>query len=315
MKYKELTAAHRARLFTALQQLDEKQGGWDKVFQLLNQGQRAAEQAQLSELADQLADGQQAVLESLKQTGQFLPWELELISLGLAAGNVQAIYRRLGQHYQLQLRFQQELKAHLKWPLLTVLVVSAMVFTGAWLYDYLSLFDMLWRLASAYLVFFACGMMGSAILPFYNAGKLPVLLVAAVKKFPGVSMLAKSGQTHHYLQNLNLCIAGGMSLPQSLKQSARRIPDQRLRQPYMEVYRCVEQGQKLSVALANSGILSGVAIGPMDTKGANAADAQVHLTEAVRVAYVEQLFYWARWLPQLLYASLPLIVVVELLLV
>lgn len=315
MKYKELSAAHRARLFTALQQLDEQQGGWDKVFQLLNQGQRAAEQAEMSELASQFAGGQVVVLESLKKTGQFLGWELELISLGLAAGNVRAIYQRLREHYQLQLRFQQELKAQMQWPVRSVLVVAAMVFVGAWLYGYLTAFEMLWRLASAYALFYLCAFVGRAILPLYSAGRLPQLLVSMVKRFPGVSILARSNQTYHYLQNLNLCIAGGMSLAQSLKQSARRIPDPRQQQLFMEVYRAVERGQKLSEAMASSGILTGVAIGPMDMTGASAADAQLHLTEAVRIAYVEQLLYWAQWLPQLLYASLPLLVVIELLLV
>ena len=315
MKYQHLTAAYRARLFASLQQLDEKQAGWDKVYQLLNEGQRAAEQAQINELAERFADGQQAVLESLKQTGQFLRWELELISLGLAVGNVSEIYRRLHEHYLLQLRFQRELRSHLKWPVLTMLVASAMVFSGAWFYNYLSLTEALLRLLAVYGCFFLLAKVLRAIPGFYNAGNLPVLLVTTVERFPGVSILAKCSQTYHYLQNLNVCLEGGMNLAQSLKQSARRIPDPRWQQTFMDVYRSVEAGQKLSVALAGSGVLTGVAIGPMDLAGAGPADAQSHLIKSVRLAYAEQLSYWARWLPQLLYASLPLLIVLELALI
>ncbi len=309
MKKTELSASHRATLFSALLDLDQKQGGWDKVFQLLNEGQRAAQRAQIPELVEQLEQGQTVVLEGLKNTGQFLPWELRILELGLATGNIRTSYERLRDHYFLQQKITDEIKQQIKLPLLLVFIGIAVVI--AWLLwaQQLSVVSALIRLAISAAFLYGLAAVSKAIIYRF---RLQSETFNRVKRWPFISEVLELSQSYHYLRNLNQAIDSGLSLSQSLKIAANKIPDPFFSARYLKVYETVEGGTKLSQALGHCGILKGVEIKPLIKKGATAKDAQLHITDAVYEAYLTRLWYWGQNLPQMIYALLPVMAMLSI---
>ncbi|ARN73247.1 type II secretion system F family protein [Oceanicoccus sagamiensis] len=309
MKKNTLSAGHRAQLFSALLALDQKQGGWDKVFQLLNEGQRAAQRAQIPELVEQLEQGQTVVLEGLKNTGQFLAWELRVLELGLATGNIRSSYERLRDHYFLQQKITDEIKRQIKIPLLVVFgAIAAVLFWLLW-DQQLTLVSVLIRLAVSAL--FLTGLVAVSKTIIYRF-RFDSAVFNAIKRWPFINDVLDIAQSYHYLKNLNQAIDGGLSLSQSLKIAANKIPDPYFSARYLEVYNTVEGGTKLSQALGRCGILKGVDIKPLIKPGATAKDAQLHITDAVYEAYLTRLWYWGQNLPQMIYALLPVMVLLSL---
>ncbi|WP_101757721.1 hypothetical protein [Oceanicoccus sp. KOV_DT_Chl] len=299
----ELSASHRATLFSALLELDHQQGGWDKVFQLLNQGQRVAEQAQLPELAEQLEQGQTVVLEGLKKTGQFLPWELKLIELGLATGNVRGSYQRLRDHYLLQQQLAFRVKQHLKLPLLilTVIVMGLLL----WLLEqnYFSVSGAVLRLALTAAGFYLLGaLIQHGVSRFRHYQPLGLY-----RYIPPIATTLSLAQRYYFLANLSQCIESGLPLLQSLKLAAKKIPDVNYVDDFLAVHNAVANGNKLSQALLKNGMLAGVELAQLDKSTATASDAQALITESVYHAYIAQLWFWASTLPLLVYALLPVL--------
>jgi type II secretory pathway component PulF len=305
MKKSELSSTHRAKLFSALLALDQKQGGWDKVFQLLNEGQRAAQRAQIPELAEQLEQGQTVVLDGLKKTGQFLAWELRLLELGLATGNIRTSYERLRDHYFLQQKITDEIKRQIKLPLMVVFVGIAVVLFWLLWDQQLTLTSVLIRLAVSAAFLYGLVAVSKVIIYRFRFESSPF---NAIKRWPFINEVLEIAQSYHYLRNLNQAIDSGLSLSQSLKIAANKIPDPYFSSRYLEVYETVESGTKLSQALGRCGILKGVEIKPLIKKGATAKDAQLHITGAVYEAYLMRLWYWGQNLPQVIYALLPVMV-------
>ena len=219
MHSRELSAAHRAKLFSALLQLDQQQGGWDKVFQLLNEGQRAARQAQIPALVEQLEQGQTVVLEGLKKTGQFLSWELNLLEMGLATGNIRESYQRLRDHYLLQQKMAEEVAKNIKFPMLVVFVgITGLL----WWQLPLSIDLLVLRLALTALFLYGIVFLGRRLVYRYRQDSSAF---NSIKHFPGLKEVLELGQTYHYLKNLNQSIDSGLSLKRSLKLAAQKIPD------------------------------------------------------------------------------------------
>lgn len=305
MHKSERTATHRARLFSALLDMDKQQGGWDKVFQLLNEGQRAAENAQLPELVAQLEQGQTVVLEGLKNTNKFYPWELKILELGLASGSITESYSRLREHYLLQQQFAIDLKKQLVWPLL--IVGFALVFFLSWAV-YSSLISFPGLVIRVALLTVGCGLLAVLFqhsVREYRAGLLPATGYALLQKLPGIRVLLKSAQTFYYFKNLQQCTDNGLPLRQALKIAARKIPNESYVAGYLKVFDAVSDGKKLSAALAGSGILSGITLPPLSPVNATAASAQAHLSEAAYHSYIEHLWFWVQYAPSFCYACLP----------
>ena len=314
MQSKQLRADYRVQLFSALLKLNDKQGPWDQTLQLLNKGQQAARQAQLQDLVDEFEKGQESVLEQLKSIGHFLPWELVLIELGLATGNINESFARLQEHYLVQQQFTRELMHQLKWPLLVVVAVLVAVLVWAFAGQELAVLGVIIHLLISLMVLYVLARGLYGVCQMYRNGKMPYWLLSLVRKMPGTRALILSAQTYHYLKNLQQCTNSGLPLLQSLKLSAKKLPDAFFVQRFMAVHDAVDSGQKLSLALAQCGILEGITVEPIKKSNANVADAQQLLCDSAFQSYVERLSYWARWLPQLLYAFLPLVALVNLLL-
>ena len=260
----------------------------------------------MPELVEQLEQGQTIVLDGLKSSGQFLPWELAILELGLATGNISASYTRLRDHYLLQQQLAAELKRQLKWPLFIVVSVLTLVLAWACYDQQLSVLAALIRLFFSVALVWGLVIVTGGLVRRFRAGTMPGVIASIIRHLPGFSGIQKAGQTYHYLQNLKQCTDSGLPLAQALKLSARKIPDSHFTPAYMNVLEAVISGKKLSAALAASGLLDRIALPPMTVENPGAADAQAHLVEAAYHHYIEQLWFWTRWLPQLLYAFLPL---------
>lgn len=315
MQFSQHKAAYRVKLFAALIQMDEQQSGWDKVFQLLYQTRRAAENAQLTALVEQLEEGQTAVLQGLKNSGQFLPWEIKILEVGLASGSINVSYQRLRDHYLLQQKFTADLKARLKPPLCVVLLVITALLTWLVFGDKLSVPAALLKLAITCFGLWLMLLLGQGVIKGFWKASLPPWFESLIKWLPIIKDFLQLGQTYHYLRNLNQCTDSGLPLNVSLKLAAKKIPDQFFIPHFMQVHDAVESGMRLSSALSRCGILTGVSLAPIAIKDASVADAQLHITEAVYQAYIEWLWYWVGWLPQLLYALLPLLALLQFIIV
>ncbi|MBN49657.1 MAG: hypothetical protein CMN85_08950 [Spongiibacteraceae bacterium] len=312
MELKDLSASHREMLFKSLSEQQSGDSDWDQVFALMRRGQQAAERAELDDLAEQFASGQELVIDELKKGGQFFDWELQFMQLGMATGGLSFIYDRLAAHYRLLDAFLGELRRQLWLPLVLMLAVIA----GAPLLGYIAGDFTLYEALGNVLLALVPGVILVCAVPLsltaYRSGWVPAKVRALVFRLPGIGPMLSRYQTFHFLSHLNLCIAAGFTLPQALKQSARRMPATPMQSRFLAVHRAVQGGEKLSLALQNSRILDGVTVPSME-QGATAQDAQLALTRAVYEECVEQAAFWSRAMPWLLLALLPYVALINVL--
>lgn len=305
-------AGQRAILFSKLHASLRDQGQWDEVFRLLGQGRIAAERANMEALADQFEAGQEALLKVLKDSDQFLRWELELIQLGLACGNVADPYQRLAAHYHQLDQASQGLRRYRLLPIAIYLFVgwalpAALVLDGH--------ATALQGLVLALLPLVLLGLVswgGRVLWQRYQRGCLGQTWVDWFYRLPPLSEILRLYQTQLYLGNLSLCIESGQPLERALKLASKRLPYSPWRKRFAGIHQAVAAGGKLSSALLASGVLQGIML-PRPQPGADAATAQRQLTAAVQATYVERLAYWVRWLPTAVLLLLPVIVLVDLL--
>jgi len=307
-------ATYRAALFRRLETADSGQAELDQIFGLLGQGRQAAERAQLAELATQFEEGQAALLVALRNTGHFFDWELEVMRVALAAGDVRAAYRYLGDHYKRLAEFERRLRADLWLPA----IVYAVVCIGV---PVLAVFDGLMApaiaLALALLpLLMAAGLGWTAAISArrWQEGELPHDWIDRCYRLPGLGRLLSLQQSLHYFSNLSLCTGGGLPLARSLQLSAAALPYSPRRAAFEKLRDDVAGGGRLSDALRQSGALEGVLMRGVRAEGeAGAALAQKVLTESTRQTVEEAMGRCARWLPQILLLILPLVLLGNLL--
>lgn len=303
-----LIASRYAQRFVLFQNLYEvsqqsDQQDWQTLVAKLSQGQQLAQRAQLEELADKFAAGQQVVMEELRSGGMFLPWELGILQLGLAAGDLPTAYRRLAEHYRLCCDFAQRLRHYSRLPMVLVLGCGAVMPLMLMLTGYLSLSSALWSLVLAFFpVLVAMGLAGMLIRP-----PSPRRLQALMFSLPGVGRGLHCYQNYLFVANLAQCIGGGLALPQSLRQSARRMPESPAKGRFIRLAAQVEKGESLSTALMANGILQGVSLNSLP-KGLAAQEAPAQLSLAIHQASEQQLRYWGAALPFTLLALVPWVI-------
>jgi type II secretory pathway component PulF len=300
--------AQRFVLFQSLYQASQSgENNWDQVVALLSKGQQAAQRAKLDSVAAQFADGQRVMLEELREGGVFLEWELQFLQLGLAVGNLAKMYLRLAEHYRLMAEFQQSVKRHARWPLVLViafavilpaLAVSAGVTAGP--YAGMAMVAGVLPLVLGF-VFLKI----AAGVPFLARG-----MTSLCYRLPGLGRALAQYQSYHYMNHLADCIAAGFSLPQSLKQSARRLPESPINRRFHKLAAEVEAGEQFSAALLRSGILNGVEL-PSVSKLGEAKQVPAQLGLAIHRVCEEQLTFWSGYLPWLLLGLLPYIVLLN----
>ncbi|MBQ0758741.1 MAG: type II secretion system F family protein [Zhongshania sp.] len=296
--------AQRFVLFQSLYQASQSgENNWDQVVALLSKGQQAAQRAQLDSVAAQFADGQRVVMDELREGGVFLEWELQFLQLGLAVGNLAKMYLRLAEHYRLQAEFQQSLQSHARWPL--IMVVACAVLLPAWglAATAFSPAEALWVGVLGLLpTILVCGLLTLA--PRFRPLQEGIALLAY--RVPGVAKALTQYQSYHFMNHLADCIAAGFSLPQALKQSARRLPHASINRRYHKLAAEVEAGGVFSTALLRSGILAGVTLPSVSNMG-DAKQVPAQLGLAIHRVCEDQLAFWSAYLPCLLLGLLPYI--------
>ena len=313
VRYRGLQAPTRLRMFTELARLDIRQTGWDEMFRLLYRGQLAAAQANLPELEARMADGQTTILDALRQTGQFHDWEMALLQAGLATGDLQGAFARLAEHYQLQCQFAEDLQNQLRWPLLIAALVLLVAMGVTLVNGQVGLAGAVLRLLVGGAGLVVLLWLLAWLVDQYRRQHWPVVMRRAMLQLPGVRQLYRAWQRWHFFAGFEQAVASGLPLTQALRLAIRFLPGGAGRVPYRQLADQVAGGEKLSAALRRSGLMRDLLLGPLDAANASALDAQRHLTQAARLAYIEQLLFWARWLPQLVYPLLPIGVLLYLL--
>ena len=302
------TSAQRFVLFQALYQASQSgENNWDQVVALLSKGQRAAQRAQLDELAEQFASGQRIVLDELREGGMFTAWELQFMQLGLAVGNLAKMYLRLAEHYRLQAEFRRNLRRHLWGPVLLLLVCALGLPLMA-----LSrgLIPISHALALGVAGLLPLGIVYGVWQIAHYSASLRSNCLALAYRLPALGAALAQYQSYHYINHLADCISADFSLPQALKQAARRLPEAPVNSRYFKLASEVEAGERFSNALLSSGILDGIAMPPAsEMKDAKQVPALLGL--AIHRACEEQLVFWAGWLPWLLLGVLPYISVLN----
>lgn len=310
MNSKELALRHRAQLFNALLEQHGEQGDWDKLFQLLNEGQRAARLAQMPEIARQMGEGRTLVLQGLRDSGKFLEWELSILEVGLATGNITESYRRLRDHYLVQEKFREEIRRQCKWPFAIATAVSAAMY--GWL-----VWDKALPPGAAIATWLAVvvGLVGIEA----AVTRLAVRILAGTASrrarwlhyLPGFGRVRRAGQLLHFFKNLGQSVAAQLPLAESLKLAAQKVPDPVCQREFMAVYDAVARGSRLSAALVAGGLLDGIALPPLSLSDAGPSEAMSHITDAVYSDYIERLWLLARNVPQWLFVFLPVIATVQ----
>ncbi len=300
--------AQRFVLFQALYRASQSgENNWDQVVALLSKGQRTAQRAQLDELAEQFASGQRIVLDELREGGMFTSWELQFMQLGLAVGNLAKIYLRLAEHYRLQSEFRRSVRRHL-WAPVLVIVICALGLPLLLLSRDLAAMPQAITLAIAGLLPLGVAY-GMLLVAQYSSGFRRRCLAVAYR-LPALGSALAQYQSYHYMNHLADCISADFSLPQALKQSARRLPDAPVNNRYFKLASDVESGERFSSALLRSGILNGVVMPPA-SEMRDAKQVPALLGLAIHRSCEEQLVFWAGWLPWLLLGLLPYIVVLN----
>lgn len=310
MELNDLSARHREVLFKTLGQQQAGDSDWDQVFALLRHGQQVAERAELDEIAEQFASGQELVVDELKKGGQFFDWELQFMQLGMATGALSLIYDRIAAHYRLLDAFLGEMRRQLRLPLGILLAAVVLIpLLGLALGEF-GLYEAFGKV----LLGLVPGIVLLCVVPLsltaYRSGWVPESVRGWVFRLPGIGGLLARYQTFHFLSHLNLCLAAGFTLPQSLRQASRRMPATPMQKRFADIHRRVQEGEKLSAALQRSHILNGVQVPGMEA-GATAHDAQLALTRAVYEDCVAQAAFWSRALPWLLLALLPYVALIN----
>ncbi|WP_269618189.1 hypothetical protein [Zhongshania sp. BJYM1] len=300
--------AQRFVLFQSLYQARQSgENNWDQIVALLSQGQQAARRAQLDDVAAKFADGQRVVLEELRDGGVFLDWELQFLQLGLAVGNLAKMYLRLAEHYRLQAEFQQRLKDHARLPLLLVILCAVLLplsGLGA------GVFTLSETLQASVAGLLPVAMIYGALLLVLRSRSLRKGFVGLGYRIPGLGGALSQYQSYHYMNHIADCIGAGFTLPQSLKQSARRLPDAPINRRYFKLAAEVEAGERFSTALLRSGVLAGVEL-PSVSKMGDAKQVPAQLGLTIHRTCEDQLTFWSGSLPWLLLGLLPYTVLIN----
>lgn len=316
MLKQHLNPRYRAVLFRRLEVADSGQHELDRVFQLLGDGRRAAQQAHLSELADQFAGGQTALIDALRATGHFLDWELAFIRLGLNAGDARASYHYLAAHYARLALFIRQLCAYSWLPLLVLVVTGLGLPALGYAERSLSPPVAVGLASGSLLLIGAIGLAGRWLLHCWRGEDLGRPLVDKLYRLPGVGPVLAQQQSLHYFSGLELSLGAGLPLAQALQLATDALPYSPRRAVFEQVHRAVAAGGRLSEELRQSGALAGVQIrgaAPADPQVRGAALAQHVLTESTRAAVEEGLARGARWWPQWVLAGVALILLANLL--
>ncbi|WLQ11825.1 hypothetical protein O5O45_19030 [Hahella aquimaris] len=308
MSYSELLPANRAVLFANLGQALLNGEKFPGVFDSAADISPRCYAAKLNQLAESVRKkADKPLLELIRESGVFLPWEVRFIQFGLATLRIAEVFARLCDYYVLIGRSSRQLSAWVagSWLLACFTLAYLMYFFGfgaqaSWMS--LGSGAALMVVGIGVGVRLAPTLLGNWVAPdsrFWNQAS----------RLPQIRSLVVARSVYQYLLNLGLCVQAGMDLPRTLGVCAKSEPVDWLRQRYHLVAASVGKGMNLSKAFLESGVLSETRITahPEQSKGKPARLWDPGIIEVVRQSFDEQLRYASKALPLLLLAPLAVV--------
>jgi type II secretory pathway component PulF len=255
-------------------------------------------------MAQQFADGQHALLSTLQGERRFLPWELEMIRVGLATGQIQTVFQKLTAHYDHMNGCWIDTKKRLISALVIVfltLVLMAISAVG------LELISSLVALVSvAIVVFVLCcfSVAGFLLYRGWQAGKTSPLLDRCLASIPLLGEILRLRQTWLFLAHLEMALASGLGFPQGLRLAERRLLTSPFKAGFARLARVVSDGKSFSKALIEQGYLHNVQLATLP-KGADSLAALSLLANGVAKRYHDRIAVFVACLPMALGIVLP----------
>jgi type II secretory pathway component PulF len=300
----KLSSAYRADLFSSLQSDDVNLNTLARLYQVMGDGERVAERAELEAMAQQFAEGQDALLSTLQGSQRFLPWELEMMRVGLATGQLQKVFSWLTSHYIHQQHCWEILKRCL---MKAVMILSITLFVMAGYAVYLQILSPLMAMASV--VFTLLLMSLSAWAGYlgwqsWQAATSSLQWDKFLLRLPILGEMLRLRQTYLFLSHLELALISGLGFPQSLRLAERRLLASPFKDGFARLARFVLDGKSFSRALLDQGYLRNVNLGSLPP-GSDSLAALALLSCGVLARYRLMLEVAVEWLPLLLAVYLP----------
>lgn len=287
------------------------QAGWDKIFQLLQQGQKAAEVAQMPAVAEQMGEGQTLVLQSLRNSGQFREWELSTLEVGLAAGDINYSYQRLQAHYTVLDQFRRQLRGSVIRHVMVVVVVVIAAYCALLYEQQLTGPTVLLSILGSVAVLIAGVMLVVRQILRIVEGRATAGVLRWACRLPLVAEVIRADQLQHCFLSIHQVVSARLPLSQALGIAVKKLPHRVGRSAFIDVQRQVSEGNRFSEALISVGLLRGIPVAPLSQRVAGPQQAMRHLAEAVQEYYLEQLARLSRAAVQLPYALLILVALVQ----
>jgi len=305
MSYASYLPANRAVLFANLGQALNNGEKFPDLFDSVADVSPGCYHSQLASLAVSIREQPDLpLLELMKRSPVFLPWELRYIQFGLATLKISEVFARLCDYYVLIGGVSRRLVFWISgvWVLLGLSLSCLLV----------SVVDMPEAETTVAVAFLAI------ISARLGWGLLPLLVRNWIEpnsgfwgigaKIPILQSMVVTRSVYQYLLNLGLCIQGGLDLDRSLKVTAKSEPVAWLRQRYQGVAEDVAAGAQISEAFMMSGVLARTKILTADSQAKPAgAIWEPGITDIVRHSFSRQLNQVVRLLP--FFTLVPLILV------
>lgn len=303
MSYSELLPSNRAVLFAHLGQSLHNGQRFPGIFDEVAQISPVCYQASLKALADSIrAVPDKPLLEHIRESDLFLPWEVRFIQFGLATLKITEVFARLCDYYVLLGRAS----AKLYW-IVAASWILLLVTIGLFAFGHNGILDDIGARWIAGIIVVVWGLyIGGKIAPWIVKNWIEPdswfwLVACRIKPFRSL-VVARS--LYQYLLNLGLCVQSGMDLPRSLGVCAKSEPVDWLRSRYQTVVDLVKGGKNLSRAFLETGVLSETRITANAQTMKSSKLWEPGITEVVRASFNDQLRYASRVLPLLLLVPL-----------
>jgi type II secretory pathway component PulF len=303
MNYK-MSSAYRAELFASLQSTDPNLHALGRLYQVMGDGERVAERADMDDMAQQFAEGQDALLSTLQGSHRFLPWELQMIRVGLETGQIQSVFKRLANHYQHQQDCWLLMKSRLiKTSMITFITLSILALVAVAVLRvpiHVAFASLI--LVNGLMAFLATGVFW--LWRAWQASRLSVMFDNALMIFPALKEILRLRQTYLFLSHLEMVLEAGLGFPQSLRLAERRLLPSSFKNDFEQLIRHVVDGKSFSRQLIERGYLQNIQLGFLP-QGADSLSALSLLSEGVLKQYRRKVGIYSEILPVLIGLCLP----------
>ena len=300
----KMSSAYRAELFASLQSGDANLDALGRLYQVMGDGERVAERAEMDDMAQQFADGQHALLSTLQGARRFLPWELEMIRVGLATGQIQSVFQKLTAHYEHLHQCWLDIQKRLVSAMAIVFVTLVLLAIAAVGLERISSHIALVSVVIVLLVICCFSLAGFLLYRGWQAGKTSPLLDRILVHIPLLGEILRLQQTWLFLSHLELALASGLGFPQGLRLAERRLLASPFKAGFARLARAVSDGKSFSRALIEQGYLQNVQLGILP-QGADSLTALSLLANGVAIRYRDTIQVFVACLPLAMGLVLP----------